>query len=135
MRKVIFPYYFNINILQKLPNNTYFLKESLPNNSKNIFYNQIILHTSVFSTWKSLWELQKARIKIVARAIYTYLFFLIHTLLFFCDKITSFLIAAFLSKLDHRPLFNNILWNFSRGRIDFNMNNKCHTLPLYAMLV
>ena len=37
---------------------------------------------SVFSIWKSLRVLQKTRIKIVARAIYTYDFFLSHTL--FC---------------------------------------------------
>ena len=43
----------------------------------------------VFSIWKSLWVLQKAQIKNVARAICTYLFFLIHTLLF-CFKIKSY---------------------------------------------
>ena len=37
------------------------------------------MNTPVFSIWKSLRVLQKARIKIVARAIYTYLFFLMHT--------------------------------------------------------
>ena len=36
--------------------------------------------SAVFSKWKSLQELQKARIKIVAGAIYTYLFFLIYIL-------------------------------------------------------
>ena len=42
----------------------------------------IIIIITVFSTWKSLWVLQKAHIKIVARAIHTYLFFLyIHSLL------------------------------------------------------
>ena len=37
------------------------------------------MNTPVFSIWKSLRVLQKLRIKIVARAIYTYLFFLMHT--------------------------------------------------------
>ena len=38
------------------------------------------VHVTVFSIWKSLWVLQKAHIKIMACAICTYLFFLIHTL-------------------------------------------------------
>ena len=47
-----------------------------------------IIIITVFSIWKSLWVLQKAHIKIVARAIHTYLFFLyIHSL--FCWKIKS----------------------------------------------
>ena len=35
---------------------------------------------AVFSIWKPPWVLQKARMKIVVRAIYTYRFFLLHTL-------------------------------------------------------
>ena len=58
---------------------------------------------AVFSKGKSLQVLQKACIKIVARAIYIYIFFsYIYTQLF-CWKI-----KIFLSKLDHRPLFNDI---------------------------
>ena len=48
----------------------------------------MIITTTLFSKWKSLWVLQKARIKIVARAIHTYVFFYTYTLLF-CWKIKS----------------------------------------------
>ena len=42
---------------------------------------------AVFYIWKSLRVLQKARIKFVAHAIYTYLFFShTYTLLLFCWK-------------------------------------------------
>ena len=54
----------------------------------------------VFSLWKSLQVLQKARIKIMACAIYTYLFFsYIYTILF-CCKIKRF--CAGLQKLRAR---------------------------------
>ena len=36
--------------------------------------------TAVFSIWNSLWVLQKVHVKIIACAIYTFLFFLIYTL-------------------------------------------------------
>ena len=41
----------------------------------------------VFFIWKSLWVLQKAHIKIVARAIYTYPFFSYTYTLLFCRKV------------------------------------------------
>ena len=44
---------------------------------------------TVFAIRKSLWVLQKACIKIVARAIYTYLFFSYTYTLIFCWKIKS----------------------------------------------
>ena len=56
---------------------------------------KIIVHTKkiivrmlalVFSIWKLLRVIQKTRIKIAARAIYTYFFFLIHKLSFACRK-------------------------------------------------
>ena len=58
---------------------------------------------AVFSKGKSLRVLQKACIKIVACAIYIYIFFSYIYILLFCWKI-----KIFLSKLDHRPLFNDI---------------------------
>ena len=67
--------------------------------------------------------LQKARIKIVAHAIYTHLFFfLIHTL----SSSAAVVITVFLSKLDHRPLFNYIYCETVLERIGFNMINKRH---------
>ena len=49
----------------------------------------------MFSIWKLLWAFLKARIKIMACAIYT-------TLLFYWKKF--FVIAVFLSKLEHRSM-------------------------------
>ena len=44
-------------------------------------------------------------------------------------------IAVFLSKLDHRLLFNNICYQ-TVVRIGFNMISKCRTLPIvYTMVV
>ena len=60
--------------------------------------------------WKSLLVLLKVRIKIVARAIYTYLFFLMYTLSSSAVKKKVVVIAVFLSKLDHRPLFNDLYY-------------------------
>ena len=60
------------------------------------FYKWVILKrknivdlSSVFSTWKALRVLQKARIKIVARAIYNYLFFFSYTYPQFPQKMSS----------------------------------------------
>ena len=52
----------------------------------NVFSIYIVIRCSLFSMWKSLRVLQKARIKIVALAIYTNLFFPLHTLSFFAAK-------------------------------------------------
>ena len=48
----------------------------------------------------------KARMKSVTRAIYTYRSFSYTYTLLLCWKKKVVLIAVFLSKLDHRPLFN-----------------------------
>ena len=52
-------------------------------------YNFFWWEYAVFSMSKSLRVLQKARVKIVARAIYTYLFFSYTYILLFCWKIKS----------------------------------------------
>ena len=49
--------------------------------------------------------LQKTHMKIMACAIYTYLFFLIDTLSSLAGKYKVVVIAIFLSKSDHRSLF------------------------------
>ena len=88
--------------------------------------------------------LQEARIKIVARAIYTYLFFLIHRFSSSAEKQKLVVIVVFFSKLDHRQLFNGryydtflghysmvyILGYYSSVKILFNMINKHQTLPI-----
>ena len=49
----------------------------------------------------------------------------------------KFIVAVFLSKLDHRPLISyNILQGYSSVGIGFNTNNKHDILPIvYTMLV
>ena len=58
--------------------------------------------------------------------IHSPIFFLIHTLFSSAAVVT----AVFLSKLDHRPLFNYIYYETILERIGFNMTNKRHTLLL-----
>ena len=64
------------------------------------------IHIPVFSIWKSLHMLQKAHIKMVACTIYTYLF-----LFYTYTPLKVVVIAVFLSKLHHRPLFNHIYYS------------------------
>ena len=69
-----------------------------------------LLRKAVFFTWKSLWVLEKALIKIMTRFIYTYLLFFLQIHFPFLlkkkkKKRKVVVIAVFLSKLDHRPLF------------------------------
>ena len=40
-------------------------------------------------------------------------------------------VVVFVSKLDHRPLFNGIYYETSTVRIGFNVIYKCHTLPIH----
>ena len=97
-----------------------------------IFWSLLVtwLHLSVFSIWKSLQVLQKACMKIVARAIYTYRFFsFTYTLLLYWKK-KVVLIAVFLSKLDHRPLFNDIYYEtiLVWGFVSVLLTNTTHSL-------
>ena len=64
-------------------------------------------------------------------------FSLIHTLSFSAGKYKVVAIAGLLSKLDHRPLFNDIiLQDYSSVRIGFNVINKRFTLSIvYITLV
>ena len=92
---------------------------------------------SVFFIRKLLRGAQKARIKIVVLAIYTYLFFSYKYTLLFYWKIKSCCDRYFPQKI--RPK-NNVQWYIWRGyssmRIGFSMINKRHTLPIvYSMLV
>ena len=77
-----------------------------------------------------VWVLHQACIEIVTRAIYTHLFFLIHTLSS-AGKEKVVMIAVFLSKVDHRyrPLFN-ILLDYSSVRNRLNVISKRQTLPV-----
>ena len=86
----------------------------------------IILHKSVFSIWKSLQVLQKARIKSITRAIYTYLIFSYTYTLLFCWKM-SCCDSCFSQEI--RPQTTAqlyIFWNYSSLKIGFNMINKRH---------
>ena len=78
-----------------------------------------LLHFSVFSIWKSLQVLQKACIKIVACAIYTYLFFSYTcTVLFRCKKKKGCCDHCFLQRI--RPITTVrlcILQDYSSVRI------------------
>ena len=78
-----------------------------------------------------VWVLHQACIEIVTRAIYTYLFFLIHALSSSAGKEKVVMIAVFLSKVDHkyRPLFN-IFLDYSGVRNRLNMISKRQTLPV-----
>ena len=66
----------------------------------------LLTRLPVFSIWKSLRVLQKARIKFVARAIYTYLSFSYTYTLLFCWKIKSCCDRCFRQQI--RPLLNDI---------------------------
>ena len=80
----------------------------------------------------SLQVLQKAHIKTVAHAIYTYIFFFsyIYTLLF-CWKIKSCCDRCFPQQIGPQTTVQwYILRDYSSVRIGFNMINKCHTLPI-----
>ena len=82
--------------------------------------------------------LQKACIKIVARAIYTYLFFsYTYTLLFCRNKKVAVSSANYTA--EHCSiilLFNYMLQDYSSERTGFNMINKRHAQPVaYTMLV
>ena len=61
----------------------------------------------VFFIWKTLRVLQKTHIKVVAGATCVYLFFLYIQLLLLW-KVKICLIFVFLSKLEKRPLFNDL---------------------------
>ena len=92
---------------------------------------------SFFSIWKSLWVLQKARIKIVVHAIYTCLFFSYTYTLLFCWKIKSCGVCCFLQQIRLQITVQwYVLQDYSSVSIGFNMTNKCHTLPIiYTTLV
>ena len=92
-------------------------------------------HAAVLSIRKSLRVLQKARIKIVARAIYTYLFFSYTYSLLFCGKIES-CDHCFSQQIRRQSIQLYILQDHSSLRIGLNMNNKRCKLPVvYTMLV
>ena len=75
--------------------------------------------------------LQKACIKIVACAIYTYLFFSYTYTILFCRKIKSCCDQFFSANLTaDYSIVIYILPDYSSVRIGFNMNNKCLTLPI-----
>ena len=100
--------YFNVFLGNTLPKVPFFLRfQMLPLNSR--------LHSAcccvpneiaVFSIWKSLQVLQKAHIKIIAHAIYTYLFFSYTYIFVFCWKIKS--CCDHCSSQQIKPLFNDI---------------------------
>ena len=74
--------------------------------------------------------LHQACIEIVTRAIYTYLFFLIHTLSSSAGKEEVVMIAVFLKVDDrYRPLFN-ILLDYSSVRNHLSVISKRQTLPV-----
>ena len=92
---------------------------------------------SVFFIRKLLQGAQKARIKIVVLAIYTYLFFSYSCTLLFYWKVKSCCDRCFPQQIRSK---NNVQWYIIRAysslRIGFNMINKRHTLPIvYSMLV
>ena len=91
---------------------------------------------SVFSIWKSLWVLQKAHIKIVARAIYTCLFFFILTLSSSAWKIKSCCHRCFSQQIRLQITVQlYILRGYSSVRIGFNMTNKHHKLPVVCNML
>ena len=97
-----------------------------------------LLAHRVFSILKSLPELQKAHIKIVALAIYLHLpiFSFTNTLshLWQNKKLLWLLFPQQIRPQSTVQLY--ILQGYSSVRISFNMNNKCQALPiLYTMLV
>ena len=80
---------------------------------------------------------QKARIKIVACAIYTYLFFSYTYTLLLCWEAKKCFDCCLLQQI--RPLTTVplcILQDYSSVRIVFNINLKRHTMPIvYTMLI
>ena len=86
----------------------------------------ISLTVSVFSIWKSMWVLQTACIKIVAHAIYTYLFFSYTYTLVFCWKIWCCCLPQQIRPQTTVQLY--ILWDYSGVRIGFNMIKNHHTV-------
>ena len=89
---------------------------------------------SVFSIWKSLRLLQKARINVVARALYTYLFFYIFPYtccLIFWWKIKNCCDRCFPQQIRPETTVQwNVLRYYSSVSINFNMISKRHTLPI-----
>ena len=81
--------------------------------------------TSVFSKWKLLRVLIKARINIVACAVYTYLCFSYTCTLLFCWKMKSCCDRCFPQQI--RPQITVLLYilrDYSSARTGFNMINK-----------
>ena len=133
------------DILQNLMSGVFYYKVlNLCRSNSSCFFFVLKTMTSVvatliniFSIWKTLRVLQKTHIKVVAGAIYTYLFF--------------FLYIQSPLPLENKKLFNlffpqqiraqttlqwYILQDYSNVRIVFNMIKKRHTLPIvYTMLV
>ena len=85
---------------------------------------------AVFFIWIKLWVLKKAPIKIVAHAIYTSWFFLIHTLLFWWKIKTSFDCCFPQQTRPQITVQLYILQDYSGARIVFNVINKHHTLAI-----
>ena len=92
---------------------------------------------TVFSIWKLLRVLQKARIKIIDHAIYTFLFFFLYMYSLFFWKIKICSDRCFRHQIRLQTTVQwYILRDYSSARIGFNIINKCHTLPIvYSMLV
>ena len=84
----------------------------------------------VFSIWKLLGVLQKAYIKIVASTIYSYQYFLLHTLFSYVAKWKVVVIAVFLSKLGNRLLFSYMYYKtiLVWGLISVWVTNTTHCL-------
>ena len=88
------------------------------------------LMVSVFSIWKSLQVLRKAHIKIVAHAVFTYLFLTYVYTLLFCWKIKSCCDCCFPQQIiPQNTIQSYMLWDYPRVMIGVNIN-KCHTLPV-----
>ena len=91
---------------------------------------------SVFSIWKSLQVLQKAHMKIVACAIFTYSFTSYTYTLLLCWKIKSCFNCCFPLWIRPQTTVQWYIWDYSSVRIGFNFINKCHRQPIvYTMLV
>ena len=80
--------------------------------------------------------LKKARIRIVAHAIFTYLLFSFTHTLFSSSKIKSCDLCVSQEIRPQTIVQLYLLQDYSSVRISSNMNNKYHTLPIvYTMLV
>ena len=97
----------------------------------------ILVDVPAFSIWKSLQVLEKASIKMMACAIYTYLVFSYTCTLLFWWKTKSYCDCCFLQQIIlQKTVQLDMLLDYSSVRIGFNMINKCLTLPVvYTMLV